>query len=461
MGKLGRIFSLIAVMVMITGTLFGCGSSNNAQTTSKSSGGGASSPSASPSTSPAAEKSGDSGKKIELRFSWWGSQDRHDRTLKVIKLFEQQNPNITIKPEFGGWNGYWDKRATQAAGGDLPDIIQMDKKYLQEYSGKNLLLDFNPYVKSGALNMSDVDKAYISGGYVDGKLYAVNIGANALAEIVDPQMYKQAGLDVPQPGYTWDDFVQQAKTLKAKLGKGVSVQGMLDKDYLEYYLRGRGQPFYNKDGTALGFDKQYLVDFLTMWDQLYKDKVLTPAADMVSVRNQLENLPIVHKKAPNQPLWSNQIVALEKAAGRPLAMTMIPIVKDEGDNKSYYIKPGQFLSVYANSKQKDAAVKFVDFFTNSLEANDILAAERGIPISQKVRDHLYPTLSDSGKKMFDFINTAMKYSGDVPPSPPGEGPVADAFQRAMDALGYGKLAPDKAADQFINEANQILAKNKK
>jgi len=48
----------------------------------------------------------------------------------------------------------------------------------------------------------------------------------------------------------------------------------------------------------------------------------------------------------------------------------------------------------------------------------------------------------------------------VPPSPPGEGPVADAFQRAMDALGYGKLTPEQAADQFFKEANQTLSKNK-
>jgi len=445
-----KMFSVAAALAVSMGSLLGCGSTNNAQS-------GADTAS---SDSGKAASSGGSNEKIELHFSWWGSQDRHDRTLKVIELFEKQNPNITIKPEFGGWDGYWDKRATQAAGGNLPDIIQMDKKYLAEYTKKNLLLDFNPYVKNKTLDLSDVDKAYISGGYVGDKLYAINIGANALAEIVDPEMYKKADLDVPKPGYTWEDFVQQAKTLKEKLGSGVTIQGMLDKDYFEYYLRGHGQTFYNKEGTALGFDKKYLVDFMTMWDQLYKAKILTPIADVVSLRDHLENLPIVHQKAPNQPLWSNQIVALEKAAGRPLAMTLIPIVKNEGNNKSYYIKPGQFLSVSANSKHKDAAVKFVDFFTNSLEANEILNAERGIPISKKVRDHLYPKLDAAGKKMFDFIETAMKYSGDVPPSPPGEGPVADAFQRAMDALGYGKLTPEQAADQFFKEANQTLSKNK-
>ncbi len=73
------------------------------------------------------------GDQVELRMVWWGSQDRHDRTLKVIDQYMEENPHVTISPEFTGWDGYWEKMATQAAGGNLPDIVQMDYKYLSEY----------------------------------------------------------------------------------------------------------------------------------------------------------------------------------------------------------------------------------------------------------------------------------------------------------------------------------------
>ena len=36
---------------------------------------------------------------IELRVAWWGSQNRHDRTLEAIKLFEEMYPHITVLPE--------------------------------------------------------------------------------------------------------------------------------------------------------------------------------------------------------------------------------------------------------------------------------------------------------------------------------------------------------------------------
>ena len=52
---------------------------------------------------------------VELRVAWWGSQDRHNRTIKAIELFQKKYPNIKVTYEFVGWNDYWTKMTTQAA----------------------------------------------------------------------------------------------------------------------------------------------------------------------------------------------------------------------------------------------------------------------------------------------------------------------------------------------------------
>ncbi len=89
---------------------------------------------------------------VTLRIAWWGSQDRHDRTLAVIELFEQKYPHIKIEAEFAGWADYWDRIATQAAGRNLPDIFQQDMQYIDLYSSRGMLADLMPYVESGALD---------------------------------------------------------------------------------------------------------------------------------------------------------------------------------------------------------------------------------------------------------------------------------------------------------------------
>ena len=79
-----------------------------------------------------------------------------------------------------------------------------------------------------------------------------------------------------------------------------------------------------------------------------------------------------------------------------------------------------FFSIPATSKHPEEAAMFIDFVTNSLEANDILAAERGVPISAAVRDYLQPKLDPMMQETFDFLVRVEADSSPVPPpDPPG------------------------------------------
>src|SRR5690349_19390257 len=80
---------------------------------------------------------------VTLRFTWWGSDARHQRTQQVITLFQKKYPNITVKGEFKDWNGYWDSLATTTAAQEAPDVIQMDELYLASYAQRGALLDLN------------------------------------------------------------------------------------------------------------------------------------------------------------------------------------------------------------------------------------------------------------------------------------------------------------------------------
>jgi multiple sugar transport system substrate-binding protein len=62
----------------------------------------------------------------ELSMIWWGSQNRHNRTIQTIDLYMEKNPNVVMTYEFAGWGDYWTKVTTMAAGGMLPDVMQQD-----------------------------------------------------------------------------------------------------------------------------------------------------------------------------------------------------------------------------------------------------------------------------------------------------------------------------------------------
>ena len=131
--------------------------------------------------------------KVELRFSWWGGDKRAQLTQAAIAAFEAENPNIKIKPEYGDWSGYWDKLATQVAANDAPDIIQMDEKYITEYSSRGALLDLSKY----DIDTSKLDEAALNAGKSEDGLTGIAAGINAATILANPAVFKAAGVELP------------------------------------------------------------------------------------------------------------------------------------------------------------------------------------------------------------------------------------------------------------------------
>ena len=128
-----------------------------------------------------------SGDKVTLSLCWWGNQTRNDVTKKAVDLYMEQNPNVEIKVEFTDWSGYWDKLSAMAAGGNLPDIIQMDYSYLQQYQQSGQLADLSQFIDSGVIDTSKIADSVIDSGSIDGTCYALSLGSNlSLIHISEP-----------------------------------------------------------------------------------------------------------------------------------------------------------------------------------------------------------------------------------------------------------------------------------
>ena len=85
-------------------------------------------------------KDSEGGSSDSLTMAWWGNQVRNERTQQALDAYKEES-GITVSGQFYQWGDYWSKMATSAAGKKMPDVIQMDMSYIQQYVDKGQLLD--------------------------------------------------------------------------------------------------------------------------------------------------------------------------------------------------------------------------------------------------------------------------------------------------------------------------------
>ena len=60
---------------------------------------------------------GGEGGAANLAFAWWGNPTRNKNTEALLAAYTKANPNVTFSAQPGEFDSYWDKLATQTAGG--------------------------------------------------------------------------------------------------------------------------------------------------------------------------------------------------------------------------------------------------------------------------------------------------------------------------------------------------------
>ena len=226
---------------------------------------------------------------VTLRFTWWGSDLRHQRTQEVIKQFQTEHPNITVKGEFKEWNGYWDSLATTVAANDAPDIIQMDELYLASYAERGALLDLGTATKH--LNTKDFDPKALATGQLEGKQYGLPVGLTAYSIVVNTALLDKYKIPLPDDStWTWDDFEKiGADVSKASGGKvkGIASWGF-DTGAVNIWARQAGASLYDADGKVV-IPQTVLTDFWTYLADLAKTGVApAPSVTVEAASGPLE-----------------------------------------------------------------------------------------------------------------------------------------------------------------------------
>ncbi|WP_080836462.1 ABC transporter substrate-binding protein [Cohnella massiliensis] len=428
-------------------------------------GGSGSSPSGSaPASSPASEggASGEtsSGEPVELRMMWWGSQARHDATLKVLELFHQKYPNITIKGEYMGSDSYWDKLNTLIAGGSAPDLLQFGNNY-PDYAARGSLLDLTPYMGK-EIDVSHFDPSVVEAGAMDGKQYGISLGSNALALIYNKALVEKAGMEPPKESMTWEEFEAYGTQLKEKLGDDYYAFTDLSSSapFFAYYARQSGKPMYDVAAGKTGIGVQDAADWLSIWDRYRAAGLIPTAEEAASAYTETgpDTSAIVQSKAVLSVVWSNQINAYQSLMQDELGAVLPP---SGGTTQGMWIQPSQFLTGYAKTEHPKEVAMFISFMVNDPEATAILGSERGIPGSSKVRDALKDSGTATNKMVYEYLDLAIANSRTMDRELPNSVEFNTAMTQAAETVSFKQGSVEQAAQIIVDGAQAAIDKSLK
>lgn len=411
-----------------------------------------------------ADSSSGDGEPVTLKITWWGSQSRHDYTQKLLDLYTETHPNIKFEASPAGWDGYFDKLSTQTASGSMPDIVQMDYLYITTYAQNNSIADLKPFINDGTLDVSSVDANILNTGEINGKMAGMVLTTSLLAFGYNPDVLTKAGVNMPTSEWTWDDYISMNKTIKEKVGiaDSASIDPLYDTNLFNYWVRQHGEKLFSDDNKSLGYqDDKLCADYLKMWKDLMDTDIVPNPDEFAQIQTLgLEAGPVVTGDAAFVQNWNNYATLVAKSNDNIKIVT--PPMATDSDAKGLWLKPGMFFSVAETSEHKKEAAEFINWFVNSEEANDIIMAERGTPVSSKIREHMVSSgkMTQQQKDMFQYVNEAAKLCGETPPPDPiGMSEVNKVFKDVGSSVFYGQATPEEAAASFREQTNAILARS--
>ena len=342
----------------------------------------------------------------------------------MIAAYMAANPDVKISAQPGEFSSYWDKLATQTAGGTAPDIIQMDMNYISEYGSRGALLDL------GKVDTSKFVEGTVESGKIDDKLVGVNAGINSALIFANPTVFEKAKMELPDDKtWTWDQMIEVGAEAASKAGVTFGVAQLIGSDALfGTFVRQHGKELFTPDG--LGFDvaeAQAWYDFLVKG---VKAKAFgTPEQITEETAKPLDQSAIVTGRTALQYYNSNQLEAVSNAAGGDYLMEVLrgPSLAGKATERKTWYKASMLWSASAKTKNPDAAIAWINWFANNQEAANIDKAERGVPPNTEILAAVTPNLSEAQKVVAKYITDIKPEVGATPIAPP---PVAAPFPKS-------------------------------
>lgn len=396
-----------------------------------------------------------------LRFSWWGSGDRHEATLRAIHLFETKNPGVKIKSDYSAYSSYAAKFTGLMANGSEPDIMQINWAWLSQYSKDgNGFYDLN---NTSAIKKDQFINDSWKSGVVNGKLNALPVSYSARVFLWNKTTWSKAGLALPR---TWEELFAAGKVFETKLGKSFNPidVGVYDRAMvaMAYITQKTGKQWIDPVQPRVALSEAEALEWIRCFNRMATSHV-SPVR-----QGRLESGGVSVQPSELVPEWVDGHYAgtyTWDTSFKARTSTPVGMAFEVGDflsmpgakNSGYFGRPSMMLAVSKRSKNPEIAAKFVNWMLTDPNAIQILGSTRGAPTSKAqldvlIKKNTFTPLELKALKQLQSVRIDL-------PNPLIEHQIMQKWIREVfDKVSSGAIDEATAAKMLVVDTNAVLLK---
>ncbi|MFB7495578.1 ABC transporter substrate-binding protein [Streptomyces sp. NPDC056161] len=385
----------------------------------------------------------------DITFQTWNLRANFKSYFEgVITDFEKKYPGTHVKWIDQPAEGYPDKLSADAAGGTLPDVVNVSPDLLAPLAKAGLALDLDK-------SAGQYRKEYLDGAWAGNRIpgltgtYAFPWYLNTGPMFYNKSLFEQAGLDPEQPPKTYDelftDALKMAEQSKGKVATLANVPTI--EDFGRY-----GAQLMNDQGTGFAFNDAKGVELLTKYKELFDAKALDPQALTATPESS-------GKKFLTEAVAMNPGSALDLGNFKKNAPNLYKNIgiTDQITSTGHVNMYVMGLMVNSRTKHTPAAVAFAHYVTDAQNQMSFAKQVAIFPSTAGSLDDPYFTKEDgsddtrvrvaAAKSLKNAVNyTPVLFSDQMKTALGNE--VAKALQ--------GKESPKAALDNAVKTCDQLL-----
>jgi multiple sugar transport system substrate-binding protein len=380
---------------------------------------------------------------------YWNAGHGYEAYEKVIAEFEQKH-GVTVNFQKYQWPDLRTRLLADFASGTVPDVVETQGAWVQEFAVSGDALPLQDYVDSDGAEMGfphDWLPATVSRNTYQDKVYGIQLHYTCSLLLYNKQLLDTAGVTPPS---TWDEMLAAARELTTGDVYGLALNQ--DQGYAWPWLLQNGVRFYDPQSRETLVERDAAIEaFQFQADLVHKHKVSPVPVPSTDYAGPQKLLSAKRAAMIITGPWDLQPIA---DTSPDLDLGIAPALRNK---EQATMSAGASLMVPAKAKSPELSWDFVKRIT-TLEVERAATEEAGMLMPRKSWSTQPEVASDEQITAFaQGLPYAVDYLTDLGPTGKS-GEIADnLFKTLYQAIVVQNTPITDALAQFDAAAYQALA----